>query len=189
MMLIRHAQSEWNRHFAKTRIDPGIPDPSLTDLGRRQATALIDDLAGRHLTELIASPYRRTLETAAILASALSVPIRINTLVRERCVFSCDIGSHPGELQDVWPDVDFGDLADGWWGEPPESEAAVLARCARFRDEHGDLLARDDVAVISHWGFIRAFTGEEVDNATLLDLEPVGAVASGDGQERTPRTA
>ena len=85
MILIRHAQSEWNRHFSETRIDPGIPDPLLTELGRQQAEALIDQLSTYALSALIASPYRRTLETAEIVASALNLPISVNPLVRERC--------------------------------------------------------------------------------------------------------
>ena len=178
MILIRHAQSEWNRYFSETRVDPGIPDPSLTEIGREQARGLIEQLRGAELTAVIASPYRRTLETAGIIASALGLPIQVNALVRERCVFSCDIGSHPDRLREIWPDIEFSGLGDGWWGEPPESEASVLARSARFRDEHSDLLARDDIAVISHWGFIRALTGEEVDNATILQVGPeVGAAA------------
>ncbi|MDH3663657.1 MAG: histidine phosphatase family protein, partial [Alphaproteobacteria bacterium] len=87
-------------------------------------------------------------------------------------VFSCDIGSHPDILRDACPDIDFSGLQEGWWGEPPESEAAVLERCRRFRAEHGDLLARRDVAIISHWGFIRAFSGEEVANAAIVHVEP-----------------
>lgn len=172
MKLIRHAQSEWNRYFSETRVDPGIPDPALTKIGRRQAHDLIPLLAGAGLTTLIASPYRRNLETAAIVASELELPVRVNALVRERCVFSCDIGSHPDRLKEIWPDVDFGGLRDGWWGEPPESEASILARAARFRDEHHDLLVRDDIAIISHWGFIRALTGEEVENAAVLEVGP-----------------
>lgn len=178
MMLIRHAQSEWNQVFSETRIDPGIPDPALTETGREQAEALIAQLEGQGLTTLVASPYRRTLETAAILASALDLPILVNALVRERCVFSCDIGSHPDLLKETWPDVEFGRLEAGWWGTPPESEAAVLNRARRFRDEHGDWLARDDVAVVSHWGFIRALTGEEVENATILHVQLDGSVES-----------
>lgn len=170
MMLIRHAQSEWNRYFAETRIDPGIPDPDLTDLGRRQAGELAKTLSAYGLSALVASPYRRTLQTAEIVASALDLPISVNPLVRERCVFSCDIGSHPDALQETSPHIDFSELNDGWWGEPPESEAAVMERCTRFRDEHGDLLRRDDIAIISHWGFIRAFTGEEVANAAIVHV-------------------
>jgi len=48
----------------------------------------------------------------------------------------------------------------------------VIERCAQFRIEHDDLLARDDIAIISHWGFIRAFTGEEVDNAAIVHVDP-----------------
>jgi broad specificity phosphatase PhoE len=178
MMLIRHAESEWNQHFSRTRIDPGIPDPRLTDFGRRQATALIDLLAERDLSELVASPYRRALETAVIVATALDLQISVNPLVRERCVFSCDIGSHPELLAKECPEVDFGRLDEGWWGEPPESEAAVAERCMRFREECGHLLARDDVAVISHWGFIRALTGQEVANAAVLEVGPEAFAAA-----------
>lgn len=170
MIFIRHAQSEWNRHFVETRVDPGIPDPVLTDLGRQQAEGLVEQLSAYSLRALVASPFKRTLETAEIVASALNLPIVVNALVRERCVFSCDIGSHPDILKDRSPNIDFSGLKDGWWGVPPESEAAVVQRCAQFRADHGDLLARDDVAIISHWGFIRAFTGEEVANATIVDV-------------------
>ncbi len=172
MMFIRHAQSEWNQHFSRTRVDPGIADPSLTDLGRQQAAGLIEQLSGLGLTALVASPYRRTLETAAIVADALDLPISINPLVRERCVFSCDIGSNPEVLAPFWPTVDFAGLAEGWWGVPPESEEEIAARCDVFRRDHADLLQRDDVAVISHWGFIRAFTGEEVENAAIVPVGP-----------------
>lgn len=175
MIFIRHAQSEWNHHFSKTRVDPGIPDPSLTELGRRQAEGLIEQLAGLGVTELVASPYRRNLETASILADALDLPVSVNPLVRERCVFSCDIGSDPGALKQAWPGVDFTGITDGWWGEPPESEAGILARCDLFRRDHAVLLGRPDVAIVSHWGFIRAFTGQEVENATIVHVgaEPV----------------
>ncbi len=172
MMFIRHAQSEWNRHFSLTRVDPDIRDPSLTELGRQQAVGLIEKLSGKGLTALIASPYRRTLETAAIVADALNLPISVNPLVRERCFFSCDIGSDPDILMPIWPDVDFVGLGNGWWGEPPESEAEIAVRCDLFRQDHADLLQRDDVAIISHWGFIRAFTGHEVENATIVHVGP-----------------
>ena len=68
MYLLRHGQSEFNVHFARTRIDPGIEDPAPTELGRVQARAAATALALRGLTRIVASPYRRTLETAAVLA-------------------------------------------------------------------------------------------------------------------------
>ena len=66
MILVRHAESEWNRLFSRTRIDPGIPDPPLTATGRRQAARLADRLAEVNVNRLVTSPYRRALETATI---------------------------------------------------------------------------------------------------------------------------
>ena len=68
MILVRHAESEWNRHFSRTRIDPGIPDPPLTSRGQRQAAQLAQQLAESKVRRLVASPFRRTLETATIIA-------------------------------------------------------------------------------------------------------------------------
>ncbi|MGI9437016.1 MAG: histidine phosphatase family protein [Geminicoccaceae bacterium] len=189
MMMIRHAQSEWNHHFSKTRVDPGIPDPSLTALGRQQAADLIGQLRGRGLAKLVASPFRRTLETAMIVAEALDLPISVNSLVRERCCFSCDIGSEPEALSELCPSIDFSGLERGWWGQPPESEEQIQERCTRFRSDHHDLLQRQDIAIITHWGFIRAFTGEEVANAAIVRIShdlsdgilPTGAAAWSNG--------
>jgi broad specificity phosphatase PhoE len=172
VILARHAQSEWNEHFSRTRIDPGITDAKLTALGLRQAEELARSLARHDISTVVASPYMRTLQTADIVASALGIPVIVNALVRERCVFSCDIGSNPDTLREVFAHIDFDGLPDGWWGEPPESEAEIADRCDRFRGEHPDLLAREDVAIISHWGFIRAFTGQEVENASIVHVLP-----------------
>ena len=36
MFLLRHGQSYFNLHFTESRIDPGIEDPELTELGLAQ---------------------------------------------------------------------------------------------------------------------------------------------------------
>ena len=82
MFLLRHGQSEFNVHFAKSRIDPGIEDPALTELGHAQAKAAAVALGARGLTRIVASPYRRTLETASVLADSLGLPIEIDSLIR-----------------------------------------------------------------------------------------------------------
>ena len=168
MILIRHAESEWNRHYSRTRIDPGIPDPALTADGRRQAGELAGQLALAGVERLVASPYRRALETATIVAEALGLAIGIEPLVRERCVFSCDLGTPRSELMALWPGLDFAHLEELWWGQPDETEASLAERCVRFRAKTERLPDRHRVAVITHWGFIRALTGQEVGNATLV---------------------
>jgi broad specificity phosphatase PhoE len=170
MILVRHAESEWNRHFSRTRIDPGIPDPPLTRTGRRQAVQLAQQLAEAEVRRLVASPYRRALETATIVAEVLSVPIVVEPLVRERCVFSCDEGSPPAHLAAHWPHLDFAHLQERWWGVPAESEVSLAERCAAFRAKTDTLPDRRHVAVITHWGVIRALTGQELTNGACVRL-------------------
>lgn len=170
MILVRHAESEWNRHFSRTRIDPGIPDPPLTRTGRRQAAQLAERLAGSEVRRLVASPYRRTLETATVVAEALGLTIAVEPLVRERCVFSCDEGTPPGQLAALWPDLDFAHLEEQWWGVAAESEVSLGRRCAAFRAKTDPLPDRRHVAVITHWGVIRALTGEELTNGACIRL-------------------
>lgn len=170
MILVRHAESEWNRAFGRTRVDPGIRDPGLTDLGHEQARLLIARLAAEGVTRLIASPYRRTLETATTVAGALGLPVVVEPLVRERCFFSCDIGTPPDELSTIWPDLAFDHLEPAWWGGGEESEHQLARRVVAFRDAAERLPDRQSVAVISHWGFIRALTGADLANGTYVRL-------------------
>lgn len=172
MLLIRHAQSEWNLHFGRTRTDPGLPDPPLTAEGTRQAEAMAADLAMLGIRRLVTSPYRRTLETAAIFARSLNVPIEVDALVRERCAFSCDQGSPPEALARAWPDLDFSRLEPVWWGGLIESHAALERRCELFRQRMAALADQDRVAVVSHWGFIRCLTGHELANTAYVRLAP-----------------
>lgn len=170
MLLVRHAQSEWNLHFGRSRIDPGIPDPDLTAEGVRQAGVVAEELRRHRVVRLIASPYRRALQTASIVAEALALPISIDPIVRERCAFSCDQGSAPADLARDWPALDFSGLAEIWWGGLIESHDSLAGRCAAFRAEAAAMADRDRVAVISHWGFIRCLTGQEVGNTAIVRL-------------------
>ena len=74
MYLLRHGQSYFNLHFTPTRIDPGIEDPELTELGLGQAEAAAARLADIPLTRIIISPYMRALQTAKY-ASGLHSPV------------------------------------------------------------------------------------------------------------------
>jgi broad specificity phosphatase PhoE len=170
MLLVRHAQSEWNLHFGRSRIDPGIPDPDLTAEGVRQAEIVADELRRHEVARLISSPYRRALQTAAIVAEALSLPVSIDPIVRERCAFSCDQGSPPADLARDWPGLDFSGLADIWWGGLIESHDSLTSRCTAFRAKVAAMADRDRVVVISHWGFIRCLTGQEVGNTAIVRL-------------------
>lgn len=172
MILLRHGQSLFNVHYAQTRRDPGIPDPPLTEEGRRQAEALAGALRPQGVRRLIASPYTRTLETASIIAEALDLPIAVEATVREHALFVCDIGTPASELARRWPNLRFDHLEDRWWPPLDETEATLRARAQRFREAMREAADWQDVAVVSHWGFIRALAGVELANCQAVRFDP-----------------
>lgn len=172
MILIRHGQTIFNVVFSVTRIDPGVPDPLLTSRGRRQARDIAAALAGEGIERILASPYRRAIQTADTVARSLGVPVTVDPDVRERFSFSCDLGTRRTELARAWPEYEFGHLEERWWPASEESEASFERRCARFAARMAADPAGPRTAVITHWGVIRALTGERVTNGTLVRLDP-----------------
>lgn len=173
MILVRHGESHFNAVYSVTRRDPGIVDPGLTEDGVRQAEAAAEQLAGRDVRRILASPYTRTLHTAEIIAEALGLSVTVEPQVRERAFFACDIGTPRSRLSARWPGFDFGDLPERWWPDPQETEVELHVRCTAFRSTMA--LAEDwpHVLVVSHWGFIRGLTGQAVANGALLPFQPL----------------
>jgi glucosyl-3-phosphoglycerate phosphatase len=172
MIFLRHGQSEFNLHFTETRRDPGIIDPKLTPLGHAQAAQAAAALALRGLRRIIVSPYTRALETATPVARALGLPLTVTPLVRERYAFACDVGSPMNQLRAGWPAVEFPAMEDVWWPATEEPAEQVIDRAASFRAE---MAAREDWAhtlVVSHWGFILAFTGKSLMNGEMIEVDP-----------------
>ena len=172
MILLRHGQSEFNLHFTATKRDPGIPDPKLTELGRRQAVAAAEALAAEPIRRIIASPYTRALETAAPIAERLGIPVIVTPTVRERYAFSCDIGTPRTELALRWPALGLDHLEEVWWPPIEEPDHQIEARAALFRAEMAALPDWRDTLVVSHWGFILAMTGQRLMNGEWLRCDP-----------------
>lgn len=172
MILMRHGQSEFNVVFAETRQDPGIVDPCLTALGRRQVAAAAEALAGHGLRRIVTSPYTRALETAEIAAHGLGLPVTVDARVRERAKFACDIGRPRQHLAAHWPALDFAAIDEVWWPEDEEPPEAVAARCTEFRTSMAASPDWSEVLVVSHWGFILELTGRRAANAETLRFDP-----------------
>lgn len=172
MILVRHGQSEFNVVFAATRRDPGIIDPALTELGRIQAEQAGLALRERGVRRIVSSPYTRTLQTSAEVRRVHPVPIAIDTLVCERGLWACDVGTPRSRLADAWPGLEIAHLSETWWHGPDESEESIRARCARFRGIAAAWPDQEHVAVITHWGVIQALTGRTVGNGELVAFDP-----------------
>jgi broad specificity phosphatase PhoE len=173
MILLRHAESEFNEVYSVSGVDPGIEDPRLTERGHRQAREAAALLAEYPLRRVLASPYTRALETAHTLADVLGLPITIEPLVRERGAFVCDIGSPRSELAGDWPHLDFSPIDEHWWSQT-EGDDSVAARGQAFRAAARAWPDHDEVLVVTHWGFIRGLTGLSVKNCDVVPFDPHG---------------
>src|ERR1700722_1431011 len=167
MFLLRHGQSFFNLHFNETRVDPGIEDPELTPLGHKQAAAAARQLADAALTRIIISPYTRALQPAQPIVASHKVPVTIMQEVREQAAFVCDVGSPAHVLAERFPQHDFAHLPRKWWNDGFESAEETHTRAKAFR---ALMAARADSAttlLVSHWAFILALTGVELENGEV----------------------
>jgi broad specificity phosphatase PhoE len=174
LLLIRHGQSEFNRHYNATGRDPGIADPDITDIGYEQAQYAAEILAACGVHTVIASPYTRALQTAAVIADDLGAQMLVEPLVRERCAFICDIGRPRAELEAAWPQLNFGSLEEIWWHQGTEPGHVVARRARDFRLKACSLPEHEGVAIVSHWGFILELTGHALENGRILRFDPNG---------------
>jgi len=146
-LLLRHGQTALSteRRFA------GLSDIELTETGVRQAKLAGERLAARGGVDVIvASPLRRTRQTAEEVAAATSARVEYDDDLRET-----DFGDWEGltftEAQRRWPDE-----VAAWLADPAaapsggESFAAVAVRVQAARERLMAAHARETVLVVSH---------------------------------------
>jgi broad specificity phosphatase PhoE len=150
--LARHGESDWN---AANRFQ-GHSDRPLTELGRRQAQALAEELAAvSALAAIYSSPLRRALETALAVGERVRLePVLVEDL-RE-----VDVGAWSGltraEVEARYP-ADFRRWLDGGEGwQDGESYAAMSARVLPALLEIAATHESEEILVISHGGPVRA---------------------------------
>jgi len=154
-LLIRHGESQGNREW---RLQ-GQREYSMTERGRCQAEALARRLARCQIAAVYSSPLRRAQETAAVIAEALGLAVRVLPGVEE---------------------YDFGELSGLTWWEIHKRAPAVAADAAsrsaeypHYPGEEGRESFRrrvcdalwglreghhgETVAVVTHAGVIGAF--------------------------------
>lgn len=111
---------------AATGADPDYPpgDPPLSELGRLQARKLGQRLAEQRFAGLIlASPYRRTAETADVIAEVLNLRFRPAPAIREYTgpnivnFRGLDLTGLKALFPRLAPDSE---LAHPWWSTEPE---------------------------------------------------------------------
>jgi broad specificity phosphatase PhoE/ribonuclease HI len=148
-VLVRHGVTEHTER--KVFSGSGGTDPELTDSGRDQAKRAgewIRALGG--VDAVVASPLRRTQETAGVIASALGLEVDIEPAFAE-VAFGDWEGHTFGDILEQWPN-DLQKWLDSTAIAPPSGEAidAVRTRVLEARDRLVDEHAEKTVVVVSH---------------------------------------
>lgn len=173
LYLIRHAESENNARPAYQRVE----DPAITARGHLQADHLAGWTKTLKIDALIASPFRRTLQTTRPIVEAMPLRLHVWHDIYERG--GCFRGHLPGKeegavglgrgdivrLASARPDdcvLDETILDSGWWGgKPKESQAEAVARALavtrRFAETFGN--NGQTVVVVTHADFKRLLLG------------------------------
>jgi probable phosphoglycerate mutase len=155
LLLVRHAEPQRN---ADTPADPG-----LSDLGVLQARTVADFLAGERVDALWTSGMARAGQTAAVIASALELPVAVDEdlaefdVNAERYLHFEDSAS--GDLYDAFV---AGDLSP-WGTDAAAFRARVVAAMERIIEAH----PKQRVVVVGHGGAINAYLGH------LVGFEPL----------------
>ena len=138
----------------------GRSDPALSAPGRDAAARVAQEIAADHAVGspsgvvVLASPLRRSTETAAAIAAALGVPVQVEPGIAEIDFGDIDgltwdevLASHPGPAAAI---LDGADL--DWPGGETAAQVDTRARAAAERIR---FLGRSAaVVVVSHGGFI-----------------------------------
>jgi broad specificity phosphatase PhoE len=186
LILVRHGQTRSN---VQGLLDTASPGPGLTDLGREQAAALVEALAGERVDRIVASPLARTVETAAPLVAARGLPLTTDIRLRE--ILAGDIETRSDrDAHLVYLDTVFawagGDLDARMPGEP-ESGADFLARYDAAVDAATE--GAGTVVCVSHGAAIRTWAcsrAVDVDAAFGREhgLQNTGVVVLERGEDR-----
>jgi len=148
--LVRHgrAAADWGSH----------EDPGLDEIGRAQAETMANELAPRGPLPLIASPLRRTRETAAALERQWNRAARIEPRVSEI----------PSPVEDLAVRAEWlRGILQGRW---PELEAPLQ----RWREAVLEAIRElhEDTVVVSHFVAINVAAGAALENDRVTCFRP-----------------
>ncbi|MCR5506696.1 MAG: histidine phosphatase family protein [bacterium] len=150
---VRHGETEWNK---VGRIQ-GSTDIPLSDTGILQAEELAKHLSNVSVSYVYSSPLKRANMTADIIAKAIGVDVKVNTLLREIC-----FGDVEGKIYSELPqdakkllDAIFSGGNDVGSGKLPNAESFddVFSRFMKFMDDVPE--EEDNILIVSHGGFIK----------------------------------
>lgn len=178
LALVRHA------HPDRAASPEQRQDPGLSSAGRQQAESLASRLRHRSWDALYASPQRRSLETAAVLADRLGLEPRVEPGLAEfdrghRYLHLEDLMAEGNEVMAAFRREDF----SAYGTDAPTIRRTAVAAVESIIAAH----AGQQVVVVTHGTVINAFVGGFLGSRRLVFHHPAytgitGVLASRDGQ-------
>ncbi len=136
--------------------DPFFPvgDPPLTELGREQARLVGERLKSMGFNgDILASPYRRAMETADVIADVLGLKVKVYPVIREMMMRPTETAKDfPGmtieEIKRTFKNVtEDSELEYPWWTLHHEETADVIDR---IREGISQLELKKDTLFVCH---------------------------------------
>jgi probable phosphoglycerate mutase len=149
--LVRHGQSTWN---LQRRVQGQQDEPTLTDLGRRQAVDAARQLVGARPVRLLTSDLTRATQTAAIIGLALGLAPIATPLLREQALGDLE-GLTTQEASVRLARVDLSDPAVRYAGGESRDDVARRIAALLASPLVVDLDETDQIVLISHGDTIR----------------------------------
>jgi broad specificity phosphatase PhoE len=194
LWLLRHGQSQGNvirAAAAADALDLDIPDRDmdvpLSELGMTQARAFgewLQTVASEDLPDtVIASPYRRAVETAEVVAGRAGLGgVRTDERLRERDLGMMDLLTTKGFAARFPAEAAHRERLGKFYYRPPggESWTDVALRCRSMRDSLALEHANERVLLVTHEVVIIIFRYlvEGLDERAALSLSREGAIAN-----------
>ena len=171
-LLLRHGHSEANgQSLIASSPERAIPHFGLTKTGQDQITRMVEQHGSQLacVRQIFTSDFRRTRETANIVAGLLNAPIKEAVSLRERNFGRWD-GQSDTNYETVWA-ADAEDPGHVRWGV--ESVSSVAERMSRFVKEVDQLGVGQTYLLVSHGDplqiLITASQGQDLGSHRNLD--------------------
>jgi broad specificity phosphatase PhoE len=159
LYLVEHAEPDWVA-MNERKLPGGINDfVDLTPAGIAQSEQAAHELAGVDAARVVSSPMTRALQTAAIVAAALGLPLSVEFDLREWCPDMTYRWTTAAEARTAYNDLM---MCGGEW-PPGQSRAweplpAVQARALRVLKRVAS--GTGPTIVVCHSVVIQALTGQ-----------------------------
>jgi broad specificity phosphatase PhoE len=171
VMLVRHAEPDYEAVRCIGLDSSARNVAPLSPVGRTQSLECATKLSGIRVARIVASPMTRTLQTAALLARALSVECQVEVDLREwgsgtdgsSAAFAAAAaeyrrhrGQRPTNSQSAWEPVQ-------------RLRSRALTAVERWRATEGA------VVLVTHAFVIEALTGVDGRTVSFCDVLPLGS--------------